>query len=84
MMNEKQDVMEDFVTGVSEMISAYSERGMSYDMDKLLSGAFHDIEMKAEWLPEAVNLFDFDDPDAGWTVYEKKMIMRWVAKTCLS
>ena len=83
MMNEKQDVMECFVIGVSEMISAYNERGMSYDMDKLLGGAFHDIEMKAEWLPEAVNLFDFDCPDAGWTVFEKKQIMRWVAKTCL-
>ena len=83
MMNKKQDVMECFVIGVSEMISAYNERGMNYDMDKLLGGAFHDLEMKTEWLPEAAGMFDFDCPDAGWTVFEKKQIMRWVAKTCL-
>ena len=83
MMNKK-DVMECFVIGVSEMIAAYNERGMSYDMNKLCSEKFHDLEMKTEWLPEAADMFDFNDPDAGWTVVECGGIMRWIAKTCLS
>ena len=80
MMNKK-DVIEDFVIGVSEMISAYNERGMSYDMDKLLGEAFHDLPMKTEWIPDAIALFDFDDPDAGWLVWEAKAIRKWGRET---
>jgi len=72
--------MVDFVICSSEMIGAYNERGTSYDMNKLLSEAFRDVEMKKEWLPEAVDLFDFDDPDAGWLVWEAKAIRKWIGE----
>ena len=76
MMNKK-DVIQDFVIGVSEMIAAYNEHGIDYDMDKLLGEAFHDLPFKRDWIPEAISLFDFEDPDAGWLVWEMKAIRKW-------
>jgi len=81
MMNKKKDIIESFVIGVSEMVSAYNERGISIDMDKLCGETFHDLEMKSDWIPEAIDMFDFDDPDAGWLVWEAKAIRKWGRET---
>tara|TARA_B100000214_G_scaffold149897_1_gene107237 strand:+ start:117 stop:431 length:315 start_codon:yes stop_codon:yes gene_type:complete len=72
----------DFVTSVSEMIAAYNERGISYDMDELLDKQYADeyCDMKKEDLPYALDIFNetFDDPDAGWLNWECKSIRKWI------
>ena len=86
MMNKKDEVKStnnavDFVVAVSEMVAAYNERGMDYDMDKLMDETYENeyIDMKNKDLPYALDIFneDFDDPDAGWLVWEAKAIRKW-------
>jgi len=71
-----------FVVNVSEMIAAYNERGISYDMDVLLNEAYANeyTGMKNEDLPYALDIFneDFEDPDAGWLNVECKSIRKWI------
>ena len=71
-----------FVTSVSEMIDAYNERGIDYDMDELLNEAYENeyIDMKTEDLPYALDIFNegFDDRDAGWLNWECKAIRKWI------
>ena len=87
MMNEidKTNRAIDFVVQVSEMVAAYNERGMSYDMDELLNEAYANEynNMKNEDLPYALDIFneDFDCPDAGWLNWEVKAITKWCMKT---
>jgi hypothetical protein len=84
MMNEIDQTNRaiNFVVQVSEMVSAYNERGTSYDMDKLMDEAYENEyhEMKNEDLPYALDIFnnDFDDPDAGWLNWECKSIRKWI------
>ena len=84
MMNEidKTNRAINFVVQVSEMISAYNERGIRYDMDKLLNEAYANEynEMKNEDLPFALDIFneDFEDRDAGWLNWECKSIRKWI------
>ena len=72
----------DFVTSVSEMIAAYNERGIDYDMDELLNEAYENeyIDMKTEDLPYALDIFNegFEDRDAGWLNWECKAIRKWI------
>ena len=71
-----------FVTSVSEMIAAYNERGIDYDMDELLNEAYENeyIDMKTEDLPYALDIFNegFEDRDAGWLNWECKAIRKWI------
>ena len=71
-----------FVTSVSEMIAAYNERGIDYDMDELLNEAYENeyIDMKTEYLPYALDIFNegFEDRDAGWLNWECKAIRKWI------
>ena len=71
-----------FVTSVSEMIAAYNERGIDYDMDELLNEAYENEynDMKTEDLPYALDIFNegFDDRDAGWLNWECKAIRKWI------
>ena len=73
----------DFVDEVSEMIAAYNERGISYDVDKLMDKAFENEynEMKKEDLPYALDMFEesFSDPDAGWENWECEAIRSWIS-----
>ena len=84
MMNEidKTNRAINFVVQVSEMIAAYNERGISYDMDMLLNEAYANEynEMKNEDLPFALDIFneDFEDRDAGWLNWECKSIRKWI------
>ena len=72
----------DFVTSVSEMIAAYNERGIDYDMDELLEKtySYEYIDMTKEDLPYALDIFNegFDDRDAGWLNWECKAIRKWI------
>ena len=72
----------DFVTSVSEMIAAYNERGIDYDMDELMNEAYENEynDMKTEDLPYALDIFNegFDDRDAGWLNWECKAIRKWI------
>ena len=74
----------DFVTSVSEMIAAYNERGIDYDMDELLNEAYENeyIDMKTEDLPYALDIFNegFEDRDAGWLNWECKAIRKWIGE----
>ena len=87
MMNKKNEVKStnsavDFVIAVSEMVAAYNERGLGYDiakeMDEIYANEY--IDMKNEDLPYALDMFneDFDDPDAGWLNVECKAIRKWI------
>ena len=71
-----------FVTSVSEMIAAYNERGIDYDMDELLEKtySYEYIDMRKEDLPYALDIFNegFDDRDAGWLNWECKAIRKWI------
>jgi hypothetical protein len=90
MMNEidKTNRAIDFVVQVSEMVAAYNERGISYDMDELLNEAYVNEynEMKKEDLPYALDIFmeDFDDPDAGWLNCEVTAITKWCMKKSIA
>ena len=72
----------EFVTCVSEMIAAYNERMISYDMDELLAKEYANeyLDMKKEDLPYALDIFeeDFSDPDAGWENWECVAIRKWI------
>ena len=72
----------DFVTSVSEMIAAYNERGIDYDMNELLDKQYADeyCDMKEEDLPYALDIFNetFEDRDAGWLNWECKSIRKWI------
>ena len=89
MMNKKDEVKSnnsavDFVIAVSEMVAAYNERGLGYDiakeMDEIYANEY--IDMKNEDLPYALDMFneDFDDPDAGWLNVECKAIRKWIGE----
>ena len=89
MMNKKNEVKStnsavDFVIAVSEMVAAYNERGLGYDvakeMDEIYANEY--IDMKNEDLPYALDMFneDFDDPDAGWLNVECKAIRKWIGE----
>ena len=79
---EQTNRANDFVVQVSEMIAAYNERYMMYEMDKLLEEAYSNEynDMKKEDLPYALDIFnkDFEDPDAGWLNWECKAIRNWI------
>ena len=88
-MNKKNEVKStnsavDFVIAVSEMVAAYNERGLGYDvakeMDEIYANEY--IDMKNEDLPYALDIFneDFDDPDAGWLNVECKSIRKWIGE----
>lgn len=87
MMNKNDEVKSTnnaiaFVTSVSEMIDAYNERGIDYDMDELLEKtySYEYIDMTKEDLPYALDIFNegFDDRDAGWLNWECKAIRKWI------
>ncbi len=84
MMNEidRTNRAIDFVTSVSEMVAAYNERFVDYDMDKLLEESYSNeyIGLKKEDLPEVLDIFneDFEDKDAGWLNWECKSIRKWI------
>ena len=73
-----------FVVAVSEMIAAYNERGLGYDiakeMDEIYANEY--IGMKNEDLPYALDIFneDFQDGDAGWLYVECKAIRKWIGE----
>jgi len=73
----------DFVTSVSEMIAAYNERMISYDMDELLDKEYANEynNMQKETLEYALDMFeeDFSDPDAGWLQWECEAIRSWIS-----
>jgi len=77
----------DFVVEVSEMIAAYNERNMMYEMDKLLEEAYSNEynDMKKEDLGRALDIFeeDFSDPDAGWLNWECAAIRNWIENKAL-
>ena len=72
----------EFVTCVSEMIAAYNERMISYDIDKLMDEAYANEynDMKKEDLGRALDIFeeDFADRDAGWLNWECEAIRKWI------
>ena len=72
----------DFVVCISEMVAAYNERMISYDMDKVMDEAYENeyIDMKKEDLGRALDIFeeDFSDPDAGWENWECVAIRKWI------
>ena len=86
MMNEidKTNRAINFVVAVSEMIAAYNERGLGYDIAKEMDEIYEDeyIGMKNEDLPYALDIFneDFADPDAGWLYVECKAIRKWIGE----
>jgi len=77
----------EFVVCVSEMIAAYNERYMMFEIDKLLEEAYTNdyIGMKKEDLGRALDIFeeDFADPDAGWKNWECVAIRKWIEDKAL-
>ena len=85
MMNEElksTNTAIDFVVQVSEMIAAYNERNMMFEIDKLLEEAYSNEynDMKKEDLGRTLDIFeeDFSDPDAGWENWECVAIRKWI------
>ena len=70
---------EDFVVQVSEMIAAYNERGISFDMNELMDNVSVERMINDRDLILAAQIFedDFKDPDAGWEHHEVSSIREW-------
>ena len=78
----------DFVCCVSEMVGAYNERGISYDMVKLLDESWEECGddgvplfkgADLKWIKECFE-DDWNDPDCGWLFWEVKEIKKWLEK----